>query len=200
MEPDVQMYMPISQNKKRRTSFRTFFLRLGKLGQGIRRRPNSEKLEAYLQRCATDPVVGRSSLLRDFLSKQRPEDKIASKEMIQSYVDRQVALSNDAQRASMEEQQPSSSSIMSSSTTSSSFRHSDDYYAPRQSSSLSSPVAVEEDNPSHAAGEEEDNMMVVDDHHRRRVPTIQDYQFLKVLGKGCMGKVCLSFSSWSWGL
>ncbi|KAI9312027.1 kinase-like domain-containing protein, partial [Dichotomocladium elegans] len=47
---------------------------------------NSEKFEVYLRRCVLHPIIGRSSLLRDFLSVQRTEDKIMPLRAIMEHV------------------------------------------------------------------------------------------------------------------
>lgn len=42
------------------------------------RKSNAEKIELYLSRCFEHPVISISSLLRDFLTAQRDEDKHAA--------------------------------------------------------------------------------------------------------------------------
>ncbi|CAO3589444.1 unnamed protein product [Absidia cylindrospora] len=55
-----------------------------------KKKTNGEKLETWLRSCATHPVLGKSSLLRDFLSPQRQEDIIITKEAIHSLVQQQA--------------------------------------------------------------------------------------------------------------
>ncbi|KAH8556428.1 kinase-like domain-containing protein, partial [Umbelopsis sp. PMI_123] len=93
---------------------------------------NSEKIENYVRRCVLDPIVGKSSLFRDFLTVQREEDSAAAKEVVQQFVNMQATISN------------------------------------KQHLQTRHPNTVQ-----------------------RPVTSIQDFQFIKVLGKGCMGKVIL---------
>ncbi|KAI8381069.1 kinase-like domain-containing protein [Radiomyces spectabilis] len=187
----------------KRKGFRSFLLSFSNKYQ----KSNSEKIEIYLRRCALDPVIGRSSLLRDFLSAQRDEDRVASKQLIQSYVHRQLienernqmmcdfTLSPPSSRTpsviSMQSIQPQHSNFTSS------------VYRGRRSSSISlSSISSNHSvlsiamSDSHVyrhrrASELEDPMPDSSHQHHDGKISIQDFQFIKVLGKGCMGKVLL---------
>jgi hypothetical protein len=54
-----------------------------------KKKTNGENLELWLRSCAAHPVLGKSSLLRDFLSPQRDEDNIITKAAIHSLVQQQ---------------------------------------------------------------------------------------------------------------
>ncbi|KAL0077669.1 kinase-like domain-containing protein [Phycomyces blakesleeanus] len=201
-EPDLGV------DGKRARTLRSFILSLSKLRYV---KPNSEKIEWYLRRCALDPFISRSSLFRDFLSAQRDEDSVGSKDGVQHYVNRQwqenqqsILAQDDVfsldpptqiQESTVPqailpptpaplEWQPASSTSESLSTASSESMHSmrsdSIVYSTIEDRSNSAPMSISDEGII----EDEDPLPP------QRV-TIQDFQFIKVLGKGCMGKVLL---------
>ncbi|KAI7863886.1 kinase-like domain-containing protein, partial [Spinellus fusiger] len=112
------------------------------------KKSNAEKIEHYLNCCFQHPIVSISSILRDFISVQREEDRLI---LLQQIV------------------HPISSSIHSNRSASSiSHSYSNTYTPSVQSKSTNSPLSR---------------------------ASLDDFEFLKVLGKGCMGKVLLVRSS-----
>ncbi|KAI7865539.1 kinase-like domain-containing protein [Spinellus fusiger] len=199
LPPLIEPTLDLSINKKKR-SLRGFFLSLSKLRYV---KPNSEKIEWYLSQCALDPFIGRSSLFRDFLSAQREEDSIASKDRVQHYVDQQWQ--EQQQRTVQEDLFPSTDAHSPPSTqphdwqpSPSASLHSEEATHSKQvtvrypASSVADKGIVDEgivdeeggEGEREGGGEEEESSPVP-------TITIQDFQFIKVLGKGCMGKVLL---------
>jgi hypothetical protein len=167
---------------------------------------NSEKVEQYLRRCAIDTSIGKSSLFRDFFTPQRDEDCSTAKERMQSYVEMHAtAWMNEQQHDQNKKQKqkqkaplhhddrsgeniPESSSSALILDTSSKWHMDSSLPSPAaktyttsientSSSVLSSRSSIDFDPPSPKPAQS-------------RKVTIQDFQILKVLGKGCMGKVC----------
>ncbi|KAG0179310.1 hypothetical protein DFQ28_003020 [Apophysomyces sp. BC1034] len=182
-----------------RKRFRALLSRMSKLKS---QRSNCEKIENYLRRCALDPVISRSTLFRDFLSVQRDEDSVSSKAVVESYVHQRVieeersrvcenfsltSLDPSVRRTSS--LRPASTlSVSSSSSSSRSSMHSIRSIAMSDSQIYLGRIA-EEEEPRRMSLTDDDEKN--DERSSRRKITIQDFQFIKVLGKGCMGKVLL---------
>jgi hypothetical protein len=195
-------------NLKRR-SFRNLLTALPSLKP---KHSNSEKVEQYLRRCALDSSIGKSSLFRDFFTPQRDEDCSTAKERMQSYMEMHATAwmneqhqhdQNKKQKQKQKQKAPlhpgdrseenlpeSSSNALVLDTTSSHWQ---------VESSLSSPVgntyttSIENTSSSvlsSASSAELDAPSQIPSPSLSRKMTIQDFQILKVLGKGCMGKVC----------
>ena len=248
VEPDIHLY-----GTGKRASIRAFLLRFARRQY---EKPNSEKIESYLRQCALDPTVGRSSLFRDFLTRQRPEDKTLPRESIDNYyqhVDQQEELGQSQERPQQQqrrrqhyEQSTSDMDISTTSTISSNRNNRDhssmsiievpdnnnnhvgnnnnnnnnynynyDCNTPPSSSVIvtipapvlaptsdddamvpASPIASismeeEEESPHPTSSMSQYVSTTSDESVIQSIPppTIHDYKFLKVLGKGCMGKV-----------
>jgi hypothetical protein len=123
---------------------------------------NSDKLEVYLERCLHDVHIRNSTLFREFLQPQREEDNVIPKQVIQSYVEQHTPVM----------EHPSPSSILSRTPLSLS------------STSHSSPSSLF--TPEQHDEEEQD---IVHSNMSDRPTTIQEFQLIKVIGRGCMGKV-----------
>lgn len=148
----------------KRSSFRAFLVRLSKLRN---QKSNSEKIETYLRRCARDPVISRSSLFHDFLSKQRPEDRASQRWSPPSL----GASEQDIQDIEMEDN-PSTQSIISASIDSHPLTSDERSTHTGQSS----PEEVMHASPERSISKD-------------TLPPLDNYNLLKVLGQGCMGKV-----------
>ncbi|KAF7726347.1 hypothetical protein EC973_008927 [Apophysomyces ossiformis] len=204
-------HLELSMNRYRfpgRKRFRALFSRMAKLKS---QRSNCEKIENYLRKCALDPVIGRSTVFRDFLSVQREEDSVSPKALVENYVHQRVLeeernrVSEDFSLTSPEASARRSSSlhpasilsISSSNTSSRSSVHSiasiamsdSQIYLGRNSEEPQHMSMTDDDGDDDEEEEEEDQKN--DEPVMKRKMTIQDFQFIKVLGKGCMGKVLL---------
>ncbi|KAI9011957.1 kinase-like domain-containing protein [Phycomyces nitens] len=210
-EPDLGV------DGKRARTLRSFILSLSKLRYV---KPNSEKIEWYLRRCALDPFISRSSLFRDFLSAQREEDSVGSKDGVQCLVNRQVQENQQSLLAQDDvfsldprtqiqptvpqailppspaplEWQPATSTSESLSTASSESMNS-----MHSMHSMRSMRSMHSDSMRYSTIEDRSNSApmsitdegIIEDEDPPQSVTIQDFQFIKVLGKGCMGKVLL---------
>ncbi|KAI7907811.1 kinase-like domain-containing protein, partial [Cokeromyces recurvatus] len=128
-----------------------------------KKKTNSELLEAYLYQCLKG-TIGRSSLFRDFLSIQRDEDRIISKSAVRQLVSQQHH--HVSQSSSIHHEKR----ILCESLPPS----------PPSSISITQFPDYQEDCP--------------DRQHEiipKKSKSIQDYQFINVLGKGATGKVIL---------
>jgi hypothetical protein len=171
---------------------------------------NSEKVEQYLRRCAQDNVVGKSSLFRDFFTPQRDEDCSTAKERMQNYMNMHAAawVNEQQQREENSKQKQKQKAPINDN------RQSDDFMpSPRRSGSS---TRIEPSNSKLRASAQPSKSEIFNMANTssellssssssgeletpsrsttpRRKMTIQDFQILKVLGKGCMGKVSYAF-------
>ncbi|KAI7849034.1 kinase-like domain-containing protein [Circinella umbellata] len=125
------------------------------------KKSNADKIEKYLQRCFDHPIVSISSLLRDFLSVQRDEDKLLPCQQQQQ----------QQQQSTLVTTQPITATGSINTTLSRTSISEKSSYQHHIIASTPPPVPslILQNSP----------------------PSIQDYDLLKVLGKGCMGKVIL---------
>lgn len=218
VEPDLRLY-----GTGKKASIRAFLHRLSRRRST---KPNSEKIETYLKRCALDPVIGKSTLFRDFLTKQRPEDTEFVRSPVTTADDISLTQNNDAiisappapssSSRPLQEKVPSAAPMMDSVSDivmedvgpeysvpsssripidhqqqqqrTSSYSSFDTYPSSSSSSTTSSHMRVVQPSQRGESDYNEDTIS----KERHHVPTIQDYRFLQVLGRGCMGKVCRS--------
>ncbi|KAI9288530.1 kinase-like domain-containing protein [Umbelopsis sp. AD052] len=157
---------------------------------------NAEKAEYYLQRCLLDGVIGRSSILRDFLSPQREEDVFTPTTANSPVPEPQSPLPIDVDSSEEEAVVPEdalfediSSFSLGSRELSSNYSHVDS----TENDALDISVTDEHhgvfDNMSFS------HMSTISDISQQieelGKSVIDEYDLLKVLGKGCMGKVLL---------
>ena len=130
----------------------------------LSKKSNSDKIEKYLQRCFDHPIISISTLLRDFLTAQREEDKLLP----------------------CQQQQQKSPIITSQPIT-----------APQSITTSLSKISISEKSSCHSFIISPSSPPplplppVPSLIQHNSPPSLQDYDLLKVLGKGCMGKVIL---------
>ncbi|KAG2182348.1 hypothetical protein INT43_007278 [Umbelopsis isabellina] len=182
----------ISYKATRRLSIRNLFAQLKSS------KSNSEKIEWYMRRCALDPVISKSSLFRDFLSVQREEDSAAEKEILQQFVNMQATLSTEQQQSPVLDSVTSEDAqvpdvtpvpVSSSRRIARGSKVADDTHYRKVSSSLS--TLSENPGISLADLAKRQKRLPTQQQIRKEATSIQDFQLIKVLGKGCMGKVIL---------
>lgn len=159
----------LTKTEKRR-SIRNFF--------HISVKSNAEKVEKYLYRCSNDPVLGTSTLLRDFFSPQREGDEI-----------RHLSHETSAERQQQNEE-PSSIADSHESIVDSRIDVGKLVWIP---SAHPSEVSLPLNQPQQEFSDDDNDDLI------HMVPQSQfntEYEFpldhlemVKVLGKGCMGKV-----------
>lgn len=184
-------FVTFSVNRQTQTGIRRMLQALSH----ITAKSNAEKAELYLQRCLLDAAVGKSSILRDFLSPQREEDTFipvstsSSTPAPQSPVP--ISIASDDQDAVVPDdtffEDVSSFSLGS-----------------RQFSSHCSDVDYIEDSISDLSDADKQyrnncpetmsfsDMSSLNDISQKLEDlgksVIDEYDLLKVLGQGCMGK------------
>ncbi|KAI9023521.1 kinase-like domain-containing protein [Phycomyces nitens] len=141
-------------------------------------RSNADKVERYLRRCSLDSVISTSSLFRDFFSPQRDEDSMESK------IETSVRL-----------KQPSPSLIAPSAEISVTA----DQTVPRSPTS-SLMVTKDDVQDNQSLPERPESPQPIHESPRLEYTTakkapkpflLDNLEMVKVLGKGCMGKVFL---------
>ncbi|KAG1054032.1 hypothetical protein G6F43_003934 [Rhizopus delemar] len=127
-----------------------------------KKQSNADKLELYLHRCLNDVNIQSCSLLKEFLQPQREEDHIVPKHQV-------------CEQQSMDNNHRHDNTLLT---------------VPRQviQSQLSDLSSVRDVSTFDLQQSKESIASVLSSH----LPvTIQDFQFIKVIGRGCMGKVLL---------
>ncbi|KAI8084509.1 kinase-like domain-containing protein [Halteromyces radiatus] len=133
-------------------------------------------MEQYLQKCFQHPVISISSLLKDFLSVQREDDKLI--EAITNTTT--TAVSTRRNSSSIYGNQPTVPPVWST-TTSTGVNNGRIIISSSSSSNYDhteTPETMSHPSEIHSS-------------HRHRKVTIDQFDLLKVIGKGCMGKVLL---------
>ncbi|RUS14612.1 hypothetical protein BC937DRAFT_93562 [Endogone sp. FLAS-F59071] len=165
---------------------------------------NAEKVEHYLRKCAVDPTVRFSSLFRDFFSVQRDDDHAAPKEAVQTYVTRQAMLMEEQMQ---QLQQAAKQGPVTSPSVAARVAKRSLYEDPRDEQVKNNVADIDRRSPkqlkrtsdgfkdSISSGTSEQTVRAAAPQkkvEKKEEPpkkvSIQDFQLIKVLGKGCMGK------------
>lgn len=168
-----------------------------------KKKSNSELLEQYLYRCIYSPI-GYSSLFRDFLSAQRDEDRVISKVTVRQLVAQHHTVAQD-----IEVLMTSPSSITRKRSIDNNKCQESVMLPPSPPSSISIdtdiPAAMDEsmthfpeychdsklNTTSSICDFDEDMICSVSINPQQPADRIDDFQLIKVLGKGATGKVIL---------
>ncbi|KAL9556182.1 hypothetical protein MBANPS3_001976 [Mucor bainieri] len=167
-----------------------------------KKKSNSQLIETYLSKCLSS-VIGRSSLFRDFLAAQRDEDRVISKVQVRQLVAQHEVSQNTVaiepmaslkRKRSVCQQQKE---LPPSPPSSISITQFPDYHD-RHDSGLTESVDDEMMCSSILPPEPATTTVDQDFYYDENEPikdnnndTINDYQLIKVLGKGATGKVIL---------
>ncbi|KAI7901055.1 kinase-like domain-containing protein [Cokeromyces recurvatus] len=118
-----------------------------------RKKSNASKIEKYLERCFQHPIISISSILRDFTSVQREEDRYLNFQHISpSMPAPPIVIDNMAMSNTSSLPLPQTPTLVKSNSTS--------------------------------------NEIITPNHSNSKI-TLDDFHLMKILGKGCMGKVLL---------
>ncbi|KAI7875696.1 kinase-like protein [Lichtheimia hyalospora FSU 10163] len=172
---EPQLYDQRSSSSRRNNGGITAFL--SRLSSLRYTKSNSQKIESYLRRCALHPTVGRSSLLRDFLSAQRNEDKILP---LHSILEEIQADHQENQRRMSQEQHYISPDP----------RDIPDALIPEKQYSSSVIINADDDDDDDRISNMSIMTTPVEQPQEEKI-CIHDFNLIKVLGGGCMGKVFL---------
>jgi hypothetical protein len=126
-----------------------------------RKKSNSDKIEKYLDNCFQHPIIGISSILKDFTSVQRDEDSFITSQLTSTTLT------------------PTLHEIKGSNNNNNNNNNQPIYLLP--------PIKTTPVVTSIAPIISPESVIQIEKHDAF---TINDFNLLKVLGKGCMGKVC----------
>lgn len=149
-----------------RLSFRELF--------SLKKKSNADKVEKYLERCFQHPVVGISSILRDFTSVQREEDALLTSQY--------TTITHPSVKADTNKKNVGQCSTSAALTPSPS---------PPAPPILPPPVTSPVRPVSHQSPSPPNTLSLSKPLPPIVIPpvTLNDYDLLQILGKGCMGKV-----------
>lgn len=157
---------------------------------------NAEKVEKYLYRCSMDPTLKNSTLLRDFFSPQREGDLIKEKSHVSTSPS---SVSHDPQDTPASYSPQLNTTTLEDSIVDSRIDVGKVWVPSPHPSIISLPNSIKTNSREDEAEEDEDdNDSLIDRLSRHSARSQQHYQdtfpldhleMIKVLGKGCMGKV-----------
>ncbi|KAI8365987.1 kinase-like domain-containing protein [Radiomyces spectabilis] len=175
-----------------------------------RQKTNAQKIEMYLRRCARDTTVQKSTLFRDFLLPQREDDYVIHKQTVDSVPDSQLVTITDT--APDDDGDPVSKQFGSIDNEPVAVQPNNpghpDQPNQTESSDREPSVTVDTDvdvdvdvnpnesdtqakaNPYPLADQPPESTGLAPPQQPPHVP-LDNLEMLKVLGKGCMGKVFL---------
>ncbi|KAG1138688.1 hypothetical protein G6F38_010373 [Rhizopus arrhizus] len=170
------------------------------------KKSNSDDLELYLYRCLNDSNIKSCSLLKEFLQPQREEDHIIPKQEVQSYVEQHRCLDegelrNDDVDEQQEEEEEDGEQESEEDEEDDEEDEDEEFVTtpqqiaqndrPRYISSIKTPSIKHPSiiSPSDLQPPREESIASSISSHRP--VTVQDFQLIKVIGRGCMGKVLL---------
>jgi len=208
------------ENRKSGTFIKNFFSRQTFSSALANQKSNAEKVEEYLRKAATIHEIRNSSVFRDFLACQREEDASALKDVVQGYVQRQAVLAERQSEERAREQRASRENHRIEQQVDDDLaeifnKEHDERFDPRRSLRVSESNALKTSTSSNRSssskrtitnrkdsrglGRSSSNspaprLRKIEDAERNVRPakvSIKDFQLIKVLGKGCMGKVLL---------
>lgn len=154
------------------------------------KKSNADNLELFLYRCLNDSSIRSCSLLKEFLQPQREEDHIIPKQEVQSYVQLQCINQGELRNNDVdyEEEEEEEEAIAEEEGAAVSTPHLE---ATRQIDAdiVSSIHPHSTISPSDLRPMTESSVASSSSISSRAPVTIQDFQLIKVIGRGCMGKV-----------
>lgn len=146
------------------------------------KKSNADKIEKYLQRCFDHPIISISTLLRDFTSVQRDEDKeiLCDSKLAIGSATTTTGPPTPITRPSIDTVKPACNGKPN--------------IAKQPAASIS--TEIHEQITSKPASE---NSTANNDQHDAAA-SLDDFDLLKVLGKGCMGKVYIYIFIYTYNL
>lgn len=164
------------------------------------RKSNSDNIERYLRHCVNDLSIQSCSLFKEFLQPQRDEDNVIPKEMVQSFVEEQhVSMLNDVDNISNNNLSQHRDVDTTCGPTPPPDKHQeltppperdDTSFLSYSSFSILPPSSQPPQSSVPPQRELSDTSDITSSSFSSDIPvTIQDFQLIKVIGRGCMGKV-----------
>ncbi|GAA5795108.1 hypothetical protein HPULCUR_000460 [Helicostylum pulchrum] len=185
-----------SNDSKRSSNFRKI---LHSFSHKSSQKSNSDNIERYLRHCVNDISIQSCSLFKEFLLPQRDEDNVIPKQVVQSYVQQASCLAVD-------DQVPPATTTITDIITCTPTTPPPDIETVTTTTSTAAAAATAAASNNENAVESFISYTSFPSHHNDSpsstlssclsnasdLPvTIQDFQLIKVIGRGCMGKVLL---------
>ncbi|KAI8635929.1 kinase-like domain-containing protein [Parasitella parasitica] len=152
-----------------------------------RKKSNASKVEKYLERCFQHSIIGISSILRDFTSVQRDEDALLTSQHTSTTLTATVEIKNSADPTNDDPLPPLPSRI----TTAAPFAQSSSLPSHNPLINMSAANKPLPSSPSPVLSLSTPIPTPASSPPQNTAITLGDYSLLKVIGKGCMGKVLL---------
>lgn len=151
-----------------------------------KKKTNAQRLESYLYHYLHHSPLGRSSLLRDFLSAQRDEDRIISKHAVNQLVAHNHQVTQMSPITMSKKRKRFDSTVSSDILPPSPPVSTTQFPEFERRDSLLTCSSIKDTGlcPSFTLPQEEQAVYAVEYKN-----TINDFQLIKVLGKGATGKV-----------
>lgn len=144
-----------------------------------KKRSNSDKVEKYLQRCFEHPIIRISSILKDFTSVQRDEDALLTSQHTSTTLTPTLnSMRKDVRSSEGGKEQQGRSEPQELQPI---------FLLPPSSTPVTTSIAPITLPDSMTKIEKRESLLLSDPINT----SIDDFSLLKVLGKGCMGKVLL---------
>lgn len=164
------------------------------------RKSNSDNIERYLRHCVNDLSIQSCSLFKEFLQPQRDEDNVIPKEMVQSFVEEQhVSMLNAIDNSSNNNLSQHRDIDSTCGPTPPPDKqqeltpppeHDDTSFLSYSSFSIPPPPSQPPQSSIPPQRDLSDTSDITSSSFSSDIPvTIQDFQLIKVIGRGCMGKV-----------
>ncbi|KAI8640665.1 kinase-like domain-containing protein [Parasitella parasitica] len=175
---------------EKRMSIRSFF--------HMSMKSNAEKVEKYLYRCSMDPVLKNSTLLRDFFSPQREGDLIKEKSHVSATTP--SSFSPDSQDTPASYSPQLNTATLQDSIIDSRIDVGKVWVPSPHPSVISLPNSINTNHDDEQQDDDDDDDNLFDmlskstdhyPHYHQDTFPLDHLEMIKVLGKGCMGKVVL---------
>lgn len=166
---------------------------LHSFSQKMTQKSNSDNIERYLRHCVNDLNIRACSLFKEFLQPQRDEDNIIPKEVVHSYVQQQQLMNEEQHNNNNNTREI----ISNPNTTINTVTEEESMMNSPSISYTSFPSNISNNTQPPPQQQQQLQESYIDqDMNSSSISsnspvTIQDFQLIKVIGRGCMGKVLL---------
>lgn len=150
---------------------------------------NSDNIERYLRHCVNDLNIQACSLFKEFLQPQRDEDNVIPKEVVHSYVQQQQSIIEEHHTTNINNTREiisNPNTTINTTTEEDSIVNSSFISYTSFPSNISNNIQPQHQQPQGSFVDQDMNSSLISSNSP---VTIQDFQLIKVIGRGCMGKV-----------
>jgi hypothetical protein len=204
-----------NSNKKRGSTFRKILHSFSH--KPSQKKNNSDNIERYLRHCVHDLNIQTCSLFKEFLQPQRDEDNVIPKQVVQSYVQQESLIVDHATPLPAP---PSTRGIVAASGSGrGSAATAKPITPPPDTANMNDDTGAEQEQDDESviqssflsynsfishqqridqqqrpiAQNQSSSVLSSSPSSSDKPVTIQDFQLIKVIGRGCMGKVSFFF-------